>query len=507
MKPYMLAIDQGTTSSRALVFDVRGKVVAMAQREFPQYFPKPGWVEHDGLEIWDSVRLVVAEVLRKIGPHQIAAIGIANQRETTLLWDRETGMPISRAIVWQSRQSASICETLKKQGLEPLFMRRSGLRLDPYFSATKIRFLLDGVRGARRRAREGSLCFGTIDTWLLWKLTGGKVFATDATNASRTLLYDLRLGAWSRELCEAIDIPMEILPEIRPSSGLFGESIPKHTGGVPLPICGMAGDQQAALFGQACYLPGSVKNTYGTGCFMLMNTGTKPVFSKHGLLTTVAWQLPGERCFALEGSVFVAGSAIQWLRDGLGLLRSSSESESLARSVDSNAGVYLVPAFAGLGTPWWDPNTRGAFFGLTRGATRAHFVRAALESMAYQTRDVLAAMAQDSGRRLALLRVDGGASKNAFLMQFQSDLLGIPVERPRNTETTAFGAAALAGLAVGFWKDRATLSRTVSIERRWKPALPRKKADLAYGRWLNAVAAARRFARAPKRLSPLSPGI
>lgn len=494
-KPYILSIDQGTTSSRALIFDRRGRVVASSQTEFRQYYPEPGWVEHDADEIWVSVRQVISNVLRKIDAKKVDAIGIANQRETTVIWDRLTGRPISRAIVWQSRQTAPLCETLKKRGLEPLFMRRSGLRLDPYFSGTKIRFILDSVKGAEKRARDGALCFGTINSWLLWNLTGGKVFATDASNASRTLLFDLHKMAWGRDLCRAMDIPMALLPEIRPSSAFLGASVAKLTGGTSLPITGMAGDQQAALFGQGCFAPGSVKNTYGTGCFMLMNTGHRAVFSKRGLLTTVAWQLTGETCYALEGSVFVAGSAIQWLRDELGLLRTSAESEDLARSVPSSEGVYLVPAFTGLGTPWWDSNARGAFFGLTRGTQKAHLARATLESMAFQTRDVLSAMAKDSGRKLSLLRVDGGASKNGFLMQFQSDLLGIPVERPKNTESTAFGAAAFAGLASGFWKNRADLSALVSLEDRWKPRLPRKDADRAYSGWLRAVSATRAFGR------------
>jgi glycerol kinase len=494
-KPYILSIDQGTTSSRALVFDRRGRVVASSQTEFKQYYPKPGWVEQEADEIWLSVRHVLAAVLHKIDAKKIDGIGIANQRETTVIWDRLTGRPISRAIVWQSRQTAPLCEQLKKRGLEPLFMRRSGLRLDPYFSGTKIRFILDSVKGAEKRAQGGSLCFGTINSWILWNLTGGKVFATDATNASRTLLYDLRKMTWGRELCRVIDIPMALLPEIRPSSAYLGASVPELTGGTSIPITGMAGDQQAALFGQACFSPGSIKNTYGTGCFMLMNTGGRAVFSKHGLLTTVAWQLPGETCYALEGSVFVAGSAVQWLRDELGLIRTSAESEDLARSVPSSEGVYLVPAFTGLGTPWWDSGARGAFFGLTRGTTKAHLARAALESMAYQTRDVLGAMAKDSGRGLSRLRVDGGASKNGFLMQFQSDLLGIPVERPKNTESTAFGAAALAGLASGFWKNRADLNALVALEDRWKPRLSRKQADRAYAGWLHAVSATRAFGR------------
>ena len=468
----VLALDQGTTSSRAILFDRRGRPVASAQEEFRQHFPRPGWVEHDPLDLWDTTRRVALAVLRKAGARRgdVAAVGIANQRETTLLWDRATGRPLHRAIVWQDRRTAGACAALELRGLGRLFRETTGLLLDPYFSGTKLAWLLDHIPGARRRAARGELAFGTVDTWLLWKLTGGRVHATDVSNASRTLLAALGTGDWDDRLVRALRIPPRVLPEIRPSSGIFGEidGIAALRG---VPVAGIAGDQQAALFGQGCFRPGMAKNTYGTGCFMLMNTGGRPVLSRHRLLSTIAWRIGGRTEYALEGSVFVGGAVVQWLRDGLGLISRSSDVEALAARVPDNGGVAIVPAFAGLGAPHWDPAARGAIVGITRGTTAAHVARAALESIAFQTADLIGAMEADSGRRIRELRVDGGASVNDALMQFQSDLIGAAVVRPRVTETTALGAAFAAGLAVGFWSDKDELRERWAQDRRWEPAM------------------------------------
>jgi glycerol kinase len=482
---YVAALDQGTTSSRAVLVDESGRIVRSAQRELRQHYPQPGWVEHDPDEIRASQEAVLHQVLREasVAPAQVVAIGIANQRETTVVWDRRTGRPIHRAIVWQDRRTAPECERLKTAGLEPLFRERTGLVLDPYFSGTKLAWILSHVEGARERARRGELCFGTVDAWLVWHLTGGRVHATDPSNASRTLLFDIRRRTWDRELLEALDIPDAVLPEVRDSAGPFGTFA---CDGADIPVLGVAGDQQAALFGQACFEPGQAKNTYGTGCFLLLNTGEKPVASRHGLLSTVAWQIGGRATYALEGSVLVAGAAIQWLRDGLGILASSAESERLAREAGKADEVYVVPAFAGLGTPHWDPYARGAIFGLTRGTTRAHLVKATLESLAFQTRDVLRAMQADTGIALTSLRVDGGAAANDFLMQFQADILGTPVERPREIESTAIGAAGLAGLAAGFW-DRERFRAARAAGRTFAPAMDEAARAARCGRWQRAV--------------------
>ncbi len=492
---YILALDQGTTSSRAILFDHAGSVIGVAQKEFPQLFPKPGWVEHDPAALWSSQWEVAQAVLEKTGtaPGDVAAIGITNQRETTLLWDRKTGRPIHNAIVWQDRRTAGQCDTLRKRGLAAKIRRKTGLVIDAYFSATKIAWLLKNVPGARAKARRGELAFGTVDTWLVWNLTGGRAHVTDATNASRTMLYNLRTGDWDDELLELFDIPRSILPQIRSSSEVYGEAI---LGSVPVPIAGIAGDQQAALFGQVCHSPGLVKNTYGTGCFMLMNTGTKPITSHNHLLTTVAWHVGKEREFALEGSVFIAGAAVQWLRDGLGIIRASSEVESLAASVPDNGGVYLVPAFAGLGAPHWDPYARGLLAGITRGTNTGHIARATLEGIAYQVADVLQAMQKDAGIQLRELRVDGGASANNLLMQFQSDILGVPVVRPKVTETTALGAAYLAGLAVGFWKNRSEIARQWQVDRRFKPALTKTRRVALLEGWNKALGRSRSWIEA-----------
>jgi len=491
---YMLAIDQGTTSTRAIVFDHAGRPVAVAQQEIRAYYPEPGWVEQDAEEIWTSVKAVLSDALARgnVKPEQIAAIGITNQRETTVVWDRMTGAPIHRAVVWQSRQTAGICESLKAQGLEPVFRRKTGLLLDPYFSGTKVKWLLDHVEGARDRANRGELLFGTIDSWLIWKLTGGAVHATDYSNASRTLMYDIHRLQWDEELLRLLDVPAVMLPEVRPSSGIYGMTTPDLLG-TGVPIAGIAGDQQAALFGQACFHRGMAKNTYGTGCFMMMHTGLTPVESTHGLLTTIAWGVGGRVEYALEGSIFVAGSAIQWLRDGMQLIAAAADSETLAKEVPSSDGVYVVPAFVGLGTPYWDSEVRGAVFGLTRGTSKAHFVRATLESLAYQTRDVLEAMERDAGLKLQTLRVDGGAVRNELLMQFQSDMLSVPVERPVVDESTALGAAYLAGLAVGFWRDRDEIERQWAMEARYTPQMDAETRKRLYAGWQAAVRAAQAF--------------
>ncbi len=485
---YILALDQGTTSSRAILFDAGGDICGIAQREFQQHFPQPGWVEHDAEEIWTSQIGVAAEVLKKcnVVAAQVAAIGIANQRETTVLWERATGKPLHRAIVWQDRRTADLCAELRTAGHESLFQQRTGLLLDAYFSGAKLKWLLDHIPGARERARRGELAFGTIDSWLLWKLTGGNCHMTDASNASRTLLYNLHTRQWDDELLAILDIPREVLPEVRSSSEVYGTA-ETHWLGTALPIAGMVGDQQAATFGQACLTPGMAKNTYGTGCFMLLNTGEQPVASCHQLLTTVAWQIGDKTEYALEGSVFMAGATVQWLRDGLGIIEHSSDVEGLAASVQDNGGVYLVPAFTGLGAPHWQPHARASLFGMSRGTHRAHIARAALEAIAYQSADVLTAMQNDSGVCLSELRVDGGAARNNLLMQFQADILDVAVVRPRITETTALGAAYLAGLAVGFWRSIDDLAGLWMSERRFEPDMPaHRRADLL-AHWSAAV--------------------
>jgi glycerol kinase len=486
---FILALDQGTTSSRAILFDRDGSVAAVEQFEFPQHFPKPGWVEHDPAEIWDSQLRAARAVLAKTSARvaDVVAIGITNQRETTLVWDRATGEPIHRAIVWQSRQTAPICDRLRADGLEPEVRARTGLLIDPYFSGTKLRFILDAVPGAQARAERGELAFGTIDSWILHKLTKGRVHATEYSNVSRTMLYDIHRCEWNQLLLDALRVPREVLPEVRESSAVLGETDPEWFGRA-IPIAGMAGDQQAALFGQGCFEPGRAKNTYGTGCFLLLNTGTRPRSSTTGLVTTIAWGVGGVVEYALEGSVFVAGAAVQWLRDGLRIVSDAAETESAARSVPDSGGVYVVPAFVGLGAPYWDERARGTIVGITRGTTREHVIRATLESIAYQTRDIVECMAPDAGLALSVLRVDGGACRNDFLMQLQADVLGASVERPGMLEVTAFGAAALAGLAVGFWRDRRELeSVTTRGATRFTPALDDARRDALYRGWQRAV--------------------
>ena len=492
---WVLALDQGTTSSRSLIFDARGQVVAQAQREFRQYFPQPGWVEHDALEIWESQRATMIEALRaaRLSAGDIAAVGISNQRETTVLWDRATGAPVAPAIVWQDRRTVGTCETLRAAGLEPEISARSGLLLDPYFSATKLAWLLDQVPGARTRAERGELAFGTVDSWLIFKLTAHRRHVTDATNASRTLLYNLREGGWDERLLELLRVPRACLPEIVDTCLSRSDAIVIDVDGAQLPLCGIAGDQQAALFGQGCFAPGMVKNTYGTGCFALMNTGAAPTASRHRLLSTVALRR-GACQFALEGGVFMGGATVQWLRDGLGMIEKSADVEALAASVPDTGDVYLVPAFAGLGAPQWDAGARGTIVGLTRGTTRAHLARAALESIAFQTADLIDAMQRDCGHTLTELRVDGGAARNDLLLQMQADLLGVPVLRPVNTETTAFGAAAFAGLGVGLWQSEAELSALWQLERRFEPRLPRDAATQRRARWQQAVERSRAWA-------------
>ncbi|MEK5477598.1 glycerol kinase GlpK [Paenibacillus sp. FSL R5-0407] len=495
METYILALDQGTTSSRAILFNREGVIVHSAQREFPQYFPKPGWVEQQPNEIWGSILAVIASCLSESGikPRQIAGIGITNQRETTVVWEKETGNPIYPAIVWQSRQTADICEQLKSAGLNDTFRKKTGLLIDPYFSGTKVKWILDHVPGSRARAEKGELLFGTIDTWLIWKLSGGKLHVTDYSNASRTLMFNIHDLCWDDELLKLLDVPKAMLPEVRSSSEIYGTTIPYHFFGEQVPIAGAAGDQQAALFGQTCFEKGMIKTTYGTGCFMLMNTGEKPVASEHGLITSIAWGIGGKVEYALEGSIFVSGSAIQWLRDGLRMFRDAKDSEAYAARVDSTEGVYVVPAFVGLGSPYWDSDVRGAVFGLTRGTTKEHFIRATLESLAYQTKDILGAMEQDSGFTVRKLRVDGGAVSNDFLMEFQSDIVNLPVERPVVRETTALGAAFLAGLAVGYWSDRDEICRTWSLDRRFEPTMETEVRESLYGGWKKAVHAAMAF--------------
>ena len=485
---YVMALDAGTTSNRAIIFDVDSKIVGVAQKEFTQHFPQPGWVEHDAEEIWSSMHEVMREALEQSGlvASDIAAIGITNQRETAVIWDRTTGRPIYNAIVWQSRQTADICEDLKRQGLVDEFKEKTGLVIDAYFSGTKVKWILDHVEGARARAEKGELAFGTIDTWLLWKLTGGKEHKTDYSNASRTLMFNIKTLEWDEALLKHLTVPKSLLPEVRPSSEVYGHTIPSIIG-ASVPVAGMAGDQQSALFGQNCFSPGEAKNTYGTGCFLLMNTGEELCMSKNGLVTTIAWGLDGKVEYALEGSIFVGGSAIQWLRDGLRLVDSAPDSEWVAKKVPDAGGVYMVPAFVGLGAPYWDMNARGMIIGLTRGTTKAHIVRATLDSLAYQTRDVLGAMEADSGNRLAALKVDGGAVANNLLMQFQADLLGVPVDRPQITETTALGAAYLAGLATGVWASKEELKKSWQLDTRFAPSLDQQEADNLYRGWKRAV--------------------
>lgn len=494
MENYILALDQGTTSTRALLIDRSGSIAAIAREELALVYPEPGWVEVDATFIWESARSVMRGLLSNgISAGQIAGIGITNQRETAVVWDKMTGEPIHRAIVWQSRQTADICERLKQEGHEDIFRSRTGLLIDAYFSGTKIKWLLDNVEGARERAERGELLFGTIDTWLIWKMTGGKVHVTDVSNASRTMLFNIHERRWDDELLRILDIPSSLLPEVRSSSEVYGTT-EAALFGQPIVIAGVAGDQQAALFGQNAFEEGDTKNTYGTGCFMLMNTGTKAVASEHGLLTTIAWEIDGKLEYALEGSVFVAGAAIQWLRDSMEMIGSSAESEDYASQVESTEGVYVVPAFVGLGTPYWNSDVRGSVFGITRSTSKAHFIRAVLESLAYQSKDVLHAMMQDSGLELTKMSVDGGVVGNNLLMQFQSDMLGVPVERPAVGESTALGAAFLAGLAVGFWASRDEIKALRNIERLFEPSMDDEVRQKLYGGWKRAVKAAMAFA-------------
>ena len=495
MEQYIMSIDQGTTSSRAILFDKEGEIQGVAQREFKQYFPKSGWVEHDANEIWTSVLAVMAEVINEneIDPEQIKGIGITNQRETTVIWDKKTGRPIYHAIVWQSRQTQHICNELKEQGHEKTFRNKTGLLLDPYFSGTKVRWILDNVKGAREKAENGDLLFGTIDTWLVWKLSGGEAHITYYSNASRTLMYNIHELKWDDELLELLDIPKAILPEVKESSEIYAHTKDYHFFGQEVPIAGIAGDQQAALFGQACFERGDVKNTYGTGGFMLMNTGEEPVTSESGLLTTIAYGLDGKVNYALEGSIFVSGSAIQWLRDGLRIINSAPQTENYATRVNSTDNVYFVPAFVGLGTPYWDSEARGAIFGLTRGTEKEHFIRATLESLCYQTRDVMEAMSKDSGIEVNNLRVDGGAVKNNFIMQFQADIVDTSVERPEVQETTALGAAYLAGLAVDFWEDKKDIADRWKLETEFNPEMSEETRTKLYKGWKKAVEATQVF--------------
>jgi glycerol kinase len=485
---HILSLDQGTTSSRAIVFDEHGHIAAVAQKEFEQIFPKPGWVEHDPEEIWSSQLGVATEAISRAGltARDIDAIGITNQRETSVVWERATGRPIYNAIVWQDRRTSALCDRLKEEGHEDIFRDRTGLVLDSYLAGTKLRWILDNVEGAQERAEAGELCFGTIDSWLIWNLTGRTLHATDASNASRTLFYDIHRGEWDEELLGILNIPASVLPEVRSSSEIYAETA-SDVFASPIPVAGVAGDQQAALFGQRCTEPGMVKNTYGTGCFMLLNTGTEAVPSKNNLLTTIAWRIDGKTEYALEGSVFIAGAVVQWLRDGLQIIRSAPEIEALSRTVEDNGGVFLVPAFAGLGAPHWDQYARGTIVGITRGTTAGHIARAALESIAYQVGDVLEAMEADSGIEIKELRVDGGAAENDLLMQFQSDVLQAPTVRPRILETTALGAAYLAGLAVGYWKDQAEVTKQWEAERRFEPELAPESIDALRRDWRRAL--------------------
>ncbi|MDD7371120.1 MAG: glycerol kinase GlpK [Firmicutes bacterium] len=488
MAKYMMALDAGTTSNRCILFNEKGEMVSVAQKEFTQYFPKPGWVEHDANEIWSSQLGVAVEAMQKIGAEasDIAGIGITNQRETAIVWDKKTGEPIYHAIVWQCRRTSEYCDSLKEKGLTESFRKKTGLIIDAYFSGTKVKWILDHVEGARERAKRGELLFGTVETWLIWKMTKGAVHVTDYSNASRTLLYNINELKWDEDILEELDIPICMLPEVKPSSCIYGMTDPSLLGG-EIPIAGAAGDQQSALFGQTCFKEGDAKNTYGTGCFLLMNTGETPVFSNHGLVTTIAWGLDGKVHYALEGSVFVAGAAIQWLRDELRIIDSAEDSEYMAKKVKDTHGCYVVPAFTGLGAPYWDQYARGTIVGLTRGVNKYHIIRATLESLAYQVHDVVEAMEADSGIRLSSLKVDGGASANDFLMQTQSDMVQVPVKRPKCVETTAMGAAYLAGLAVGYWKDKEEIVKNWEINRTFAPAITPEERDEKMKGWKKAV--------------------
>jgi glycerol kinase len=494
MKSYILAIDQGTTSTRAIIFDKQSQIISIAFEEIDQIYPNPGWVEQDANDIWVSVLTVMARCLidANLKAEQISAIGITNQRETTVIWDRNTGNPVYNAIVWQSRQTQDICNNLKAQGYEPLIKEKTGLVIDPYFSASKIRWILDHIPNGQQKAEQNELMFGTIDTWLLYKLSGG-THKTDVSNASRTMLFNINDLTWDKELCDLLNIPMNILPEVRSSSEIFAYTMPYHFFGEKTPISGIAGDQQASLFGQTCFEDGSVKNTYGTGCFMLMNTGDKPVQSKNGLLTTVAWKIKDQICYALEGSVFVAGSSVQWLRDGLEMIKEASDTEALSTSIKSNEGVYVVPAFVGLGTPYWDSEAKGAMFGLTRGTTKKHFARAVLESICYQSLDVLTAMQKDAKLPIKSFKVDGNAVANEFLMQFQADIINIDVNRPKIRETTALGAAYLAGLSVGIWNNLEEIKSSWQLDRLFKPEMSVEEREKNIHGWHIAVKATRTF--------------
>ncbi|MCI5941144.1 glycerol kinase GlpK [Lactobacillus sp. AN1001] len=495
MEKYIMAIDQGTTSSRAIIFDKAGNHIGTSQKEFTQYFPEAGWVEHDAHEIWNSVQSVIAGAFIESGvkPEQIAGIGITNQRETTVVWDKETGLPIYHAIVWQSRQSAQIADELKEQGYSDLFHEKTGLIIDSYFSATKIRWILDHVPGAQERAEKGELLFGTIDSWLVYKLTDGKVHVTDYSNASRTMLFNINTLEWDQEILDILNIPQEMLPKVVSNSEIYGLTKTYHFFGSKVPIAGMAGDQQAALFGQMAFEPGMVKNTYGTGSFIVMNTGNKPQLSKNNLLTTIGYGINGEINYALEGSVFVAGSSIQWLRDGLKLIEKASQSEAAALASKNEDEVYVVPAFVGLGAPYWDQDARGAVFGLTRGTTEKDFIKATLQGIAYQVRDILGAMEEDTGIDIPVLKVDGGAANNDYLMQFQADILNTPVQRAGDLETTALGAAFLAGLAVGYWQDFDEIKAVIKDGKRFEVQMDDKRRNKLYGGWQKAVAATRYF--------------
>ncbi len=488
MKKYVMALDAGTTSNRCILFNEKGEMCSVAQREFHQHFPKPGWVEHDADEIWASMLGVAVEAMSMIGAsaENIAAIGITNQRETAIVWDKNTGEPVYHAIVWQCRRTAQYCDSLKERGLTDSFRQKTGLVIDAYFSGTKIRWILEHVPGARERAERGELLFGTVETWLIWKLTKGAVHVTDYSNASRTMLFNINTLEWDKDILEVLDIPECMLPEVKPSSCVYGCTDPSFFGG-PIPIAGAAGDQQSALFGQTCFHPGEAKNTYGTGCFLLMNTGDRPVFSDNGLVTTIAWGIGGKVTYALEGSIFVAGAAIQWLRDEMRLIDSSEDSEYMAKKVPDTNGCYVVPAFTGLGAPYWDPYARGTIVGITRGVNKYHIIRATLESIACQVNDVLVAMEADSGIRLEALKADGGASANDFLMQTQADLIGAPVNRPRCVETTAMGAAYLAGLAVGYWSGPEEIKRNWAIDRTFEPSISGKEREKKLKGWKKAV--------------------
>jgi glycerol kinase len=493
-KKYVLAIDQGTTSSRAVLFDHQGRIAGIAQREFSQIFPQPGWVEHNPREIMTSVYTTITELLNNadVDIHDIASIGITNQRETAVVWDKATGQPIHNAIVWQSRQTKDLCEELEQAGHQEMVRAKTGLVIDAYFSGTKVKWILDKVPGARARAQAGQLLFGTVDSWLIWNLTGGKVHVTDYSNAARTLMYNIHELCWDQELLDLLQVPRSMLPQVRSSSEVYGLTHSQHIG-AQVPIAGIAGDQQAALFGQACFERGMAKNTYGTGCFVLMNTGQKAMMSNNGLLTTIAWGIEGKVEYALEGSIFMAGAVVQWLRDGLRMLGKASDSQAYAERAGDNGGVYLVPAFVGLGAPYWRSDIRGAVFGLSRGTTKEHFIRAAVESMAYQTRDVLTAMQADAQIELKELRADGGAICNDFMAQFQSDILNVPVVRPQVAQTTALGAAYLAGLATGFWSSREEIARQWAVDRQFTPSMPEQRRQALYAGWKQAVEATMAF--------------